>query len=323
MSNKWRDEDYNRWTEEEIRRSPRASGRYEEPRQFSQDYTGGQQFGAGTNRTDSDWQRRQRQRERLRRAAPDMDSQFQQESFSRPGTFYYGGEPQRSLGLSPTEYAFEGENAPDEYGRDMMRNAAPSMNYNRDYRPTRGFGYGPTFDPARIDAAYREMSAFQQDMQYDPTPERFHPDREQPYHAHQSRGWLQDDPDRGPIDRMRNWLSSRGKGPKGYKRSDDRIREDVSDHLTQDHFVDASHIEIAVTDCECTLTGTVSTRDEKRRAEDIAERVMGVKHVQYNLRVAPPTATSMLSSQDRTGTMSTNIGTNPTLSANRASSGSK
>ena len=300
MGNKWRDEDYNRWTEEEIRRSPRASGRYDEPRQFSQDYTGGQQFGQGSTRTDSDWQRRQR--ERLRRAAPDMDPQVQQESFSRPGTFYYGGEPQRTFGLGPTEHAFEGDDAPDEYGRNLTRNAAPSLNYNPNYRQGRTFGYGPTADMSRIDAAYREMSAFERDMQYDATPERFHPDREQPYNAHQSRGWLQDDPNRGPIDRLRNWMSSRGKGPKGYKRSDERIREDISDHLTQDHFIDASHIEIAVSDCECTLNGTVRTRDEKRRAEDIAEHTMGVKHVQNNLRVVAPTASSALSSQDRTGT---------------------
>ncbi len=316
MANKWRDEDYNRWTEDEIRRSPRASGRYgyDTQRQFSQDYeASGQQFGSGVTRSDLEWQRRQR--ERMRRAAPDMDPQFQQESFSRPGTFYYGGEPQRAFGLGPAETAFEGDQAPDEYGRDMARNGASWTGYR-----TRGFGYGPTTDPARIDAAYRDMAAFERDMQYDVTPERFHPDREQPYYAHQSRGWLQDDPNRGPVDRMRNWLSSRGKGPKGYKRSDERIREDISDQLTHDHFVDATHIEILVAECECTLNGTVPTRDEKRRAEDIAERIFGVKNVQNNLRVAP-TATSALSTQDRTGTMSTTVGANPTLSAQRPSAG--
>ncbi len=34
-----------------------------------------------------------------------------------------------------------------------------------------------------------------------------------------------------------------------------------------------------------TLDGTVSTRLQKRRAEDCAEDVSGVKHVQNNLRV--------------------------------------
>ena len=41
-------------------------------------------------------------------------------------------------------------------------------------------------------------------------------------------------------------MSHRGRGPKGYSRSDDRIREDVSDRLSDDHMIDASDIEIEV-----------------------------------------------------------------------------
>ena len=36
---------------------------------------------------------------------------------------------------------------------------------------------------------------------------------------------------------------------------------------------------------EITLTGTVTSRDQKRRAEDVVEDISGVKHVQNNLRV--------------------------------------
>lgn len=77
----------------------------------------------------------------------------------------------------------------------------------------------------------------------------------------------------------------RGRGPKGYTRSDDRIREDVNDRLTDDHLLDASEVEVRVSSGEVTLTGHVAHRDDKRRAEDIADRVAGVKHVQNNLRV--------------------------------------
>jgi CBS domain-containing protein len=77
----------------------------------------------------------------------------------------------------------------------------------------------------------------------------------------------------------------RGRGPKGYQRSDDRIREDVNERLTDDVMIDASEIEVAVQNREVTLTGTVRNRDEKRRAEDVAESVPGVTHVQNNLRV--------------------------------------
>ena len=78
----------------------------------------------------------------------------------------------------------------------------------------------------------------------------------------------------------------RGVGPKGYVRSDERIRELVCDDLMDDPWVDASGIEVAVEGGEVTLTGAVKDRDAKRWAEDVAEHVSGVKHVQNNLRVA-------------------------------------
>lgn len=77
----------------------------------------------------------------------------------------------------------------------------------------------------------------------------------------------------------------RGRGPSDYTRSDERIREDVNDHLTHDWRVDASHIRVTVKDGEVTLEGSVDSRGAKRRAEDIADDVSGVKHVQNNLRV--------------------------------------
>ena len=77
----------------------------------------------------------------------------------------------------------------------------------------------------------------------------------------------------------------RGRGPRGYQRSDERIREDVSDRLSDDGHLDASDIEVTVSKGEVTLNGTVSSRDQKRRAEDLAEEVSAVSHVQNNLRV--------------------------------------
>lgn len=77
----------------------------------------------------------------------------------------------------------------------------------------------------------------------------------------------------------------RGKGPKGYTRSDDRIKEDVSDMLMDAGHLDASGIEVTVKDGEVTLSGTVTSRDDKRDAEDMVERCSGVKHVQNNVRV--------------------------------------
>jgi hypothetical protein len=76
-----------------------------------------------------------------------------------------------------------------------------------------------------------------------------------------------------------------GRGPQGYKRSDERIIEDISERLTQDHDVDASRICVECRDGDVMLTGTVTDRDAKRRAEDIAEWCSGVKDVQNRLRI--------------------------------------
>ena len=89
----------------------------------------------------------------------------------------------------------------------------------------------------------------------------------------------------------------RGKGPKGYSRSDDRIKEDINDRLSDDVFIDASEIEVTVTQGEVTLSGTVDTRSAKRRAEDIADGVSGVRNVENRIRLAsssqrPDTGTS-------------------------------
>lgn len=87
--------------------------------------------------------------------------------------------------------------------------------------------------------------------------------------------------DYGPRERQ----SFRGRGPKNYQRSDERIREDVCERLTYDHDVDASEIEVNVNAATVVLSGTVHDRFEKRRAEDIAESVTGVKDVQNQIRV--------------------------------------
>jgi hypothetical protein len=79
----------------------------------------------------------------------------------------------------------------------------------------------------------------------------------------------------------------RGRGPRGYRRSDDRVREEVCERLTDDRLVDASDVEVRVQDGEVTLTGSVSSRDQKRHAEDCVLRIPGVDDVINQLRVQP------------------------------------
>jgi hypothetical protein len=97
-------------------------------------------------------------------------------------------------------------------------------------------------------------------------------------------------------DEVRSWMGDteaehrremdhRGKGPRGYTRSDERIREEVSDCLMEDRYVDASEIDVAVSGGEVTLAGLVDSRQTKRRAEDLVADVLGVKDVHNSLRV--------------------------------------
>jgi osmotically-inducible protein OsmY len=102
--------------------------------------------------------------------------------------------------------------------------------------------------------------------------------------------WFGDDDAQRRRDRdEREQGRHRGKGPKNYTRSQERIKEDVSDRLSDDSFLDASDIEVQVNGNEVTLSGQVDSRYSKHRAEDLAEDVTGVSHVQNNLRVKETT----------------------------------
>ena len=76
-----------------------------------------------------------------------------------------------------------------------------------------------------------------------------------------------------------------GRGPKGYTRSDERLKEDVSERLSDDLQVDASEIELDVREGTVTLTGTVDERWMKHHVEDLVHRCHGVKEVENRLRV--------------------------------------
>ena len=79
----------------------------------------------------------------------------------------------------------------------------------------------------------------------------------------------------------------RGIGPRGYRRDDARVREDVCDALTENDALDASNIEVTVQDGVVKLSGSVPHRLMKRLAEDLADACTGVRDVDNALRVGP------------------------------------
>lgn len=98
-----------------------------------------------------------------------------------------------------------------------------------------------------------------------------------PRHAHGEAG--------GGI---RNWEPPGpffGHGPKGYRRPDERIHEDVCDYLAEHPWIDPSDVEVTVAGGEVTLEGTVADRRTKRGVEDVAGAVSGVRDVHNRLRI--------------------------------------
>lgn len=98
----------------------------------------------------------------------------------------------------------------------------------------------------------------------------------------QARGWLRH------VDRD-FWGGQRGphsgRGPKNFRRTDDRIHDEVCVRMTEHGHLDPSELTVSVGEAEVTLAGTVESLEQKRLAEDIADSVVGVVHTQNNLRV--------------------------------------
>jgi osmotically-inducible protein OsmY len=78
----------------------------------------------------------------------------------------------------------------------------------------------------------------------------------------------------------------RGRGPKGWRRSDARLAEEINDRLLDNPDVDASDLDVVVKDAEVLLIGTVPTPVQRRRAENLAQDIRGIRHVDNRLRVA-------------------------------------
>lgn len=185
---------------------------------------------------------------------------------------------------------------------------AEPRSFEGPYGRRRGFGaYGslPYDEPGRDRAGYDSYEPY--DQPYDPRygvetrADRAYRDRYGPgrydgdfgfgdggayrlgyggQEVESDSGWLG-----AGVSRHHHEGEHRGRGPKGYTRSDERIAEDVHDRLLDDSWLDASDIEAKVDDGEVTLSGHVESRAAKHRAEHMVENISGVKHVQNNLRV--------------------------------------
>lgn len=89
---------------------------------------------------------------------------------------------------------------------------------------------------------------------------------------------------RGSADAGQQQTRRRGVAPRGYQRSDERIREDVCERLMDDG-MNCGGLEVAVRSGIVELSGEVDQRSDKHRIEQVAANVSGVSDVNNQLRV--------------------------------------
>lgn len=78
----------------------------------------------------------------------------------------------------------------------------------------------------------------------------------------------------------------RGRKPKGYRRSDESIYEDICRRLTHHPDLDPSDVQVTVKEGEVIFSGTVAHRGIKRLITDEVEGISGVTDVNNQLRVS-------------------------------------
>ena len=207
-----------------------------------------------------------------------------------------------------------------DYGRDYERD-------ERDYysaRPTRDYERGPrgyNYNERRGEWTLRRSG------------------EREPEHTRDARGrergwwdrvtdevasWFGDEEAEGRRlrdERLRGGYY-RGRGPRGYRRADERIEEEINDRLTDHPYLDATDIEVIVDNGEVTLNGAVDSRQAKRLAEDVAESVSGATNVENRLRVtrgAFDTTTAGTDITPTTTTAPTTATTEPTKETTKTS----
>jgi hypothetical protein len=199
-----------------------------------------------------------------------------------------------------------------------LREDYGQADYSRDYAFDRRRRIGYRAEPRTGEREDFGQADFSRDYEYDPRSRtagrreelhepvrddhRRHDDDERSYRANE-RAFdrdrrLDEHRDERRLDDPRTWFGGghdRGRRNERQGRYDDRDRHgrydpdeqiwrEVCDRLGDERRLDARDIEVDVRDAEVTLRGMVEDRDQKRRAEELAE-VAGVVDVHNHLTI--------------------------------------
>jgi hypothetical protein len=239
-------------------------------------------------------QQYEQQRQRQRGRSPDYDPENTDEDWGARNYRNFEGQPNRNLYNPP--------GGGRGYGRGDYGEAGTADESIARDDPRRGRGYG------RVDYGQdygRNRSDWDEYAGDDGGRFMRSPD----YARDNAREYL--DP-RGNWEPLRNRVGDQpsstwwtipgphsGKGPQGWNRSKERIREEVCERMAQHGQLDASNLQVDVNEGQVTLSGQVNSRREKRIAEDLAESVWGVNDVNNQIRVTENSMLSQQSAYDR------------------------
>lgn len=230
------------------------------PRFTSQDYTGGGRY-----------------------YGDDAREPIYREEYGQGGVEYgdqprgYDARRERDYGRAAYDRAGYGEAGYDDYPSEPAHRFASGGTGGYDYE--RGYGDGGRRDDDRRRARFERTERFEDAGRH--AGDFLHRAGERVASWFGGGGEA-----RAYHDYDKDGRGARGLGPQGYQRSDERISDEVHERLTDDSWLDASHIAVSVERGEVTLSGTVESREAKHRAERIVEDISGVAHVQNNLRAA-------------------------------------
>jgi osmotically-inducible protein OsmY len=164
--------------------------------------------------------------------------------------------------------------------QDNQQNRQGNDNYNRNDMMGNDQGWDRSHNNPYQSSNYRGGMSREEGQYHQNQGNQYQENKKENRNEYGSKSYVNQSRSEGRLAE-----NHRGKGPKNYQRSDDRIREDVCDRLADDDMLDASDIEVNVNGSEVVLTGTVLSREAKRHAEDIVESISGVRHVENRIRV--------------------------------------
>lgn len=178
--------------------------------------------------------------------------------WSGQGRFDEGRIGQGRFGYGSEQYA-PGGYGRGQYGRSRYDSRYRDGPYGRGVYGEDQYGWTEYDEPRYVGSLYRGERR-----------------GEEPYREHE---WQRSKERPGLVARLY------ARGPKGYTRSDERIKEEISERLWRAEHIDSSEVTIAVKDGVVTLTGTVPERWMRHDIEDVADSCMGVKDIENNVRV--------------------------------------